>query len=44
MSVGLEDLVLKPQFNKERRMTIEKCHREGVISAAKFAEVTGYNV
>jgi len=44
MSVGLEDLVLKPQFNKERRMTIEKCHREGVISAAKFAEVTGYTV
>jgi len=44
MSVGLEDLVLLPKFNKERRMTIEKCHREGVISAAKFAEVTGYNV
>jgi len=25
-------------------MTIEKCHREGVISAAKFAEVSGYNI
>ncbi len=44
MSVGLEDLVLKPKFNKRRRMTIEKCHREGVISAAKFAEVSGFNV
>ena len=44
MSVGLEDLVLKPQFNKERRMTIEKCHRDGVISAAKFAEVSEYNI
>ena len=25
-------------------MTIERCHRDGVISAAKFAEVTGYNI
>ena len=25
-------------------MTIEKCHRDGVISAATFAEVTGYNI
>ena len=44
MSVGLEDLVLKPKFNKERRMTIENCHRDGVISAAKFAEVSGYKI
>ena len=25
-------------------MTIEKCHRDGVISAAKFAEVSGYSI
>ena len=25
-------------------MTIENCHKEGVISAAKFAEVSGYNI
>ena len=43
-SVGLDDLVLKPQFNKERRMTIERCHRDGVISAAKFANVSGFNI
>lgn len=24
-------------------MTIERCHRDGVMSAAKFAEVSGYN-
>ena len=43
-SVGLEDLVLKPEFNKERRITIENRHRDGVIQAAKFAEVAGYNI
>ena len=43
-SVGLDDLVLKPGHNKERRMTIEKCHPDGVISAAKFADVSGYNI
>lgn len=25
-------------------MTIEKCHRDGVISAAEFAEVKGFNI
>ena len=37
LTVGLDDLVLRPEFNKQRRMAIEKNHREGVISAAKFA-------
>ena len=25
-------------------MTIERAHKDGVISAAKFAEVSGYNI
>ena len=25
-------------------MTIEKCHKNGVISAAKFANVSGYSI
>lgn len=25
-------------------MTIERCHRDGVISAAKFANVSGFNI
>lgn len=33
---GLDDLVLTPKFNKDRRMLIEKCHKEGVETAADF--------
>lgn len=33
---GLDDLVLTPKFNKERRLLIEKCHKEGVEAAAEF--------
>ena len=43
-TVGLDDLVLKPEFNKRRRMTIEKDHSRGVIAAAEYADMTGYKI
>jgi DNA-directed RNA polymerase I subunit RPA1 len=43
-TVGLDDLVIKPEYNKQRRMTIENAHKEGVIAAAKFTNVSGGTV
>lgn len=43
-TVGLDDLVLKPEFNKRRRLAIEKGHMNGVIAAAKYADMTGYKI
>ena len=43
-TVGLDDLVLKPDCNKRRRMLIEKGHMNGMIAAAKFAEMPQYNI
>ena len=39
-TVGLDDLVLKPEFNKARRMTIEKSHQSGLMAAAEYADMT----
>jgi len=43
-TVGLDDLMLKPEANKHRRQTIEKGHQDGVIAAAKFAEMTNFKI
>jgi DNA-directed RNA polymerase I subunit RPA1 len=37
-TVGLDDLLLNKEANKNRRMTIEKSHQNGLIAAAKFSE------
>jgi DNA-directed RNA polymerase I subunit RPA1 len=34
---GLDDLLLKPEANKQRRETIEQSHKNGLIEAAKFS-------
>ena len=39
-TVGLDDLVLKPEYNKKRRKTIEKSHTKCVVAAAKFVDIT----
>lgn len=39
---GLDDLVLNPDFNKKRRMLIEKCHKEGVEQAAEFCGLKNF--
>lgn len=41
---GLDDLAVKPEFNKLRRMCIEKGHMNGVIAGAQFCEMDSYNV
>jgi DNA-directed RNA polymerase I subunit RPA1 len=43
-TVGLDDLVLQPECNKRRRMLIEKGHMNGMIAAAKFAQMPQYNI
>jgi hypothetical protein len=40
---GLDDLVLTQGFNKDRRMLIEKCHKEGVEAAAEFCGLKNHN-
>jgi DNA-directed RNA polymerase I subunit RPA1 len=39
---GLDDLVLTKDFNKKRRMLIEKCHKEGVEAAAEFCSLKNF--
>lgn len=39
---GLEDLVITPEFNKQRRMIIENAHKEGIEAAAKFCGIKNY--
>lgn len=39
-TVGLDDLVIKPEYNKQRRKTIENSHMSGVVAAAKFVDMT----
>lgn len=34
---GLDDLLLKPAANRQRRETIEHSHQQGLIEAAKFS-------
>jgi hypothetical protein len=31
--------MVTPEFNKERRMLIEKGHSDGMIAAAEFCEI-----
>jgi hypothetical protein len=42
--VGLDDLALNSECNKQRRLAIEKGHMNGMIAAAKFAEMPQYNI
>ena len=42
--MGLDDLVLKPEANRRRRMTIERSHMNGVSAAAEYAGMTGYQI
>ena len=42
--MGLDDLALTKDCNKQRRMAIEKGHMNGMIAAAKFAEMPSYNI
>jgi DNA-directed RNA polymerase I subunit RPA1 len=39
---GLDDLVLTPEYNKQRRMLIEESHKEGVETAADFVGLKNY--
>lgn len=43
-TVGLDDLALNPECNKKRRLAIEKGHMNGMIAAAKFGDLTQYNI
>ena len=43
-TVGIDDLVLRKDANKRRRMIIEEGHQQGVISAAKFADIPDFQV
>jgi DNA-directed RNA polymerase I subunit RPA1 len=43
-TVGLDDLVLNKECNLKRRMLIEKGHMNGMIEAAKFADMPKYNI
>ena len=41
-SCGLDDLVITPEYNKKRRMIIEKSHKEGVEAAAGFCGIKNF--
>jgi len=43
-TVGLDDLVLHKECNLKRRMLIEKGHMNGMIEAAKFADMEKYDI
>lgn len=43
-TVGLDDLVLNGECNKRRRLAIEKGHMNGMIEAAKFADMNKYQI
>jgi hypothetical protein len=43
-TVGLDDLVLNGECNKRRRLAIEKGHMNGMIEAAKFADMSNYGI
>jgi hypothetical protein len=36
--------VLKPSFNKHRRMVIEQGHKNGLLAATNFCEMTKFNI
>lgn len=42
-TVGLDDLMVTPEFNKERRLLIEKGHSDGITAAAQFCEINDYS-
>jgi DNA-directed RNA polymerase I subunit RPA1 len=39
---GIDDLVLRPETNKQRRTTIEEFHKKGVEKVAEFCGVPNY--
>ena len=39
---GLDDLVITPEYNKKRRMIIEKSHKEGVEAAGGFCGLKNF--
>lgn len=41
-SCGLDDLMISPEYNKKRRMIIEKSHKEGVEAAAGFCGLKNF--
>jgi len=41
-SCSLDDLVLTPEFNKQRRMLIEDSHKHGVETAAEFTGLKNF--
>lgn len=43
-SCGLDDLVLKPRFNKHRRTSIEQGHQSGLLAAVNFCQMSQFNI
>lgn len=39
---GLDDLMVSKEYNKQRRLTIEEGHKQGIVAAAEYCGIKNY--